>query len=85
LKVFKNVLIFIENFFSKVYFTFLIISEMNGHVIGDGGCTTPADVCKAIAAGAHFVMVCEKIAEANLFKKMDRSFAFSHTHPSFPS
>lgn len=30
---------------------------LNGHIIGDGGCQTPGDVCKAFAAGADFVML----------------------------
>lgn len=28
-----------------------------GHVISDGGCTVPGDVCKAFGAGASFVML----------------------------
>lgn len=28
-----------------------------GHIISDGGCTIPADVCKAFGAGADFVML----------------------------
>ena len=30
---------------------------LNGHVCSDGGCTTPADVCKAFGANADFVML----------------------------
>jgi GMP reductase len=30
---------------------------LNGHIISDGGCTSPADVVKAFAAGADFVML----------------------------
>jgi GMP reductase len=30
---------------------------MGGHVIADGGCTSPGDVAKAFAAGADFVML----------------------------
>tara|TARA_E500000178_G_scaffold340707_1_gene383760 strand:- start:535 stop:1713 length:1179 start_codon:yes stop_codon:yes gene_type:complete len=30
---------------------------LGGHVIADGGCTTPGDVAKAFAAGADFVML----------------------------
>jgi GMP reductase len=30
---------------------------LGGHIIGDGGCTTPGDVAKAFAAGADFVML----------------------------
>jgi GMP reductase len=29
---------------------------LGGHIIADGGCTTPGDVAKAFAAGADFVM-----------------------------
>jgi GMP reductase len=31
--------------------------SLNGHICSDGGCTTPADVCKAFAANADFVML----------------------------
>ena len=30
---------------------------LGGHVCSDGGCTTPADVCKAFGANADFVML----------------------------
>jgi len=30
---------------------------LGGHIIGDGGCTTPGDVAKAFGAGADFVML----------------------------
>lgn len=30
---------------------------LGGHIISDGGCTTPGDVVKAFAAGADFVML----------------------------
>ena len=30
---------------------------VGGHIIADGGCTQPGDVAKALAAGAHFVML----------------------------
>lgn len=30
---------------------------MKGHIIGDGGCKTPADISKAFCAGADFVMI----------------------------
>lgn len=30
---------------------------LGGHIIGDGGCTTPGDVSKAFGAGADFVML----------------------------
>lgn len=30
---------------------------LGGHVISDGGCTDPGDVCKAFGAGADFVML----------------------------
>jgi len=30
---------------------------LNGHICSDGGCTTPADVCKALGANADFVML----------------------------
>ena len=31
--------------------------SLNGHICSDGGCTTPADVCKAFGANADFVML----------------------------
>lgn len=31
--------------------------RLGGHIISDGGCTVPGDVCKAFAAGADFVML----------------------------
>jgi GMP reductase len=31
--------------------------SLNGHICSDGGCTTPADICKAFAANADFVML----------------------------
>lgn len=30
---------------------------LKGHVVSDGGCTAPGDVCKAFGAGADFVML----------------------------
>jgi GMP reductase len=30
---------------------------VGGHIMADGGCTQPGDVSKALAAGAHFVML----------------------------
>ena len=30
---------------------------LNGHIIGDGGCTCPGDVAKAFGGGADFVMI----------------------------
>ena len=30
---------------------------VGGHIMADGGCTQPGDVAKALAAGAHFVML----------------------------
>jgi GMP reductase len=30
---------------------------LDGHIIADGGCTSPGDVVKAFAAGADFVML----------------------------
>jgi GMP reductase len=30
---------------------------LNGHIISDGGCSTPGDIAKAFAAGADFVML----------------------------
>ena len=30
---------------------------VGGHIMADGGCTKPGDVSKALAAGAHFVML----------------------------
>ena len=30
---------------------------LGGHIVSDGGCTVPGDVCKAFAAGADFVML----------------------------
>lgn len=35
---------------------------LNGHIISDGGCTKPADVVKAFAAGADFVMLGSMLA-----------------------
>ncbi|KAG9510694.1 GMP reductase 2, partial [Fragariocoptes setiger] len=31
--------------------------ELGGHIISDGGCTSPGDICKAFGAGADFVML----------------------------
>lgn len=31
--------------------------RLNGHICSDGGCTNPADVCKAFGANADFVML----------------------------
>ena len=30
---------------------------IGGHIISDGGCTTPGDIAKAFCGGAHFVML----------------------------
>lgn len=30
---------------------------LNGHIVSDGGCTCPGDICKAFGAGADFVML----------------------------
>jgi len=30
---------------------------LHGHIISDGGCTVPGDVCMALGAGADFVML----------------------------
>lgn len=30
---------------------------LGGHIISDGGCTCPGDICKAFGAGADFVML----------------------------
>lgn len=30
---------------------------LNGYIVSDGGCSVPGDVCKAIGAGADFVML----------------------------
>jgi GMP reductase len=35
---------------------------LGGHIIADGGCTTPGDVAKAFAAGADFVMLGSMLA-----------------------
>jgi len=35
---------------------------VGGHIIADGGCTQPGDVSKALAAGAHFVMLGSMLA-----------------------
>ena len=61
---------------------------LGGHIIADGGCTTPGDVAKAFAGGADFVMlggmlaghdegggeVITKIYETNEVKKTDDGF-----------
>lgn len=31
--------------------------SLNGHICGDGGCKTPADICKAFGGNADFVMI----------------------------
>ena len=38
---------------------------LNGHIIGDGGCTCPGDIAKAIGAGADFVMLGGMLAGYN--------------------
>ena len=38
---------------------------LNAHIIADGGCTTPGDVAKAMAAGADFVMLGGMLAGHN--------------------
>ena len=30
---------------------------IGGHIMSDGGCSIPADICKAFAGGSHFVML----------------------------
>lgn len=35
---------------------------LGGHIIGDGGCTTPGDIAKAFGAGADFVMLGSMLA-----------------------
>lgn len=30
---------------------------IGGHIMSDGGCSIPSDICKAICGGAHFVML----------------------------
>jgi len=61
---------------------------LGGHIIADGGCTTPGDVAKAFAGGADFVMlggmlaghdegggdVITKIYETSEVKKTDDGF-----------
>lgn len=61
---------------------------LGGHIIADGGCTTPGDVAKAFAAGADFVMlggmlaghdegggeVITKVYETNEVTKTDDGF-----------
>lgn len=39
--------------------------SVGGHVCSDGGCKTPADVCKAFCAGADFVMLGSMLAGTN--------------------
>lgn len=34
-----------------------VAHRLGAHIISDGGCTDPGDVCKAFAAGADFVML----------------------------
>lgn len=38
------------------------IHGLRGHIIGDGGCTSPGDVAKAFGAGADFVMLGSMLA-----------------------
>lgn len=38
---------------------------LNGHIVSDGGCTNPADIVKAFAAGADFVMLGGMLAGHN--------------------
>lgn len=38
---------------------------LSGHIISDGGCRNPGDVCKAFAAGADFVMLGSMLAGHN--------------------
>ena len=38
---------------------------VGGHIMADGGCTQPGDVAKALAAGAHFVMLGGMLAGHN--------------------
>jgi GMP reductase len=38
---------------------------VGGHIIADGGCTSSGDVAKALAAGAHFVMLGSMLASHN--------------------
>lgn len=34
-----------------------VANGLGGHIISDGGCTLPSDVCKAFGGGAHMVML----------------------------
>lgn len=38
------------------------VHGIQGHIIGDGGCTSPGDVAKAFGAGADFVMLGSMLA-----------------------
>ena len=42
---------------------------VDGHIIADGGCTTPGDIGKALGAGAHFVMLGGMLAGHNESEK----------------
>lgn len=42
-----------------------IASGLNGHMVSDGGCTTPGDISKAFGSGAHFVMLGGMLAGHN--------------------
>jgi GMP reductase len=37
--------------------SFAVHGKPDGHICGDGGCTTPGDIAKAFAAGSDFVML----------------------------
>lgn len=42
------------------------VHGIGGHIIGDGGCTSPGDVAKAFGAGADFVMLGSMLAAHNV-------------------
>ena len=52
---------------------------LNGHVMGDGGCTCPGDVSKAFGAGSDFVMLGGMFAwhdESEMERTADGKFKF---------
>ena len=38
---------------------------VDGHIMADGGCTTPGDIAKALGGGAHMVMIGGMLAGHN--------------------